>query len=371
MATTSAAESPRAAGRSDPGAARARTEELYRRHGRLVGGLCQGLLRDRTEAEDAAQQVFLSAHRSLLNGSEPREPAAWLATIARNECVARIRHRMRTPLPTEEVEQASGLPDPLTEAIRRVDLAALWQAIRELPVQQRDALLLREFGGLSYAELGAALAVSGPAVESLLFRARHGLRAKLEAAYAALSGASGLDWLARLLAGGSGAAAPVAAKVVALGVGAAVITGGAVVGPQVFRSQAHRPAVLHRQAAPAARPDAASPPAAGLAGVFAIAPTVERGAGASSEGGDHGSGSSSSGGGDQGSSSAGASSEGGDHGSGSSSSGGGDQGSSSAGASSEGGDHGSGSSSSGGGDQGSSSAGASSEGGDHGSGSSS
>ncbi|HJX46566.1 MAG TPA: sigma-70 family RNA polymerase sigma factor, partial [Gaiellaceae bacterium] len=82
-------------GRPDHGAAAARTEELYRDHGRLVGGLCRALLRDRAEAEDATQQVFLAAHRSLLNGTSPREPAAWLATIARNECWARGRARMR------------------------------------------------------------------------------------------------------------------------------------------------------------------------------------------------------------------------------------------------------------------------------------
>jgi DNA-directed RNA polymerase specialized sigma24 family protein len=43
------------------------------------------------------QQAFLSAYRSILAGNEPRQPAAWLATIARNECLDRIRARMREP----------------------------------------------------------------------------------------------------------------------------------------------------------------------------------------------------------------------------------------------------------------------------------
>jgi len=123
------------------------------------------LLRDRAEAEDAAQQASISAHRALLNGSNPREPAAWLATIARHECWARIRTRMREPLPVDELQTASLHPDPLAEAIRRADLAALWAAIEALPRQQRDPLLLREFGGLSYEELSDALAVSEPAIE--------------------------------------------------------------------------------------------------------------------------------------------------------------------------------------------------------------
>ena len=223
-----------------------RSAELYEQYGRTVGGLCRALLRDRAEAEDATQQVFLSAHRALLSGSDPREPAAWLATIARNECWARISARMREPLPTKDVEVESALPDPLAEAIRRADLAALWRAIRELPSQQREALLLREFGGLSYDELAVALAVSTPAVESLLFRARRGVRTRLRTAYAALSGVSWIDALLRLVSG-SGAAAPIAVKAVALGVGTAAITSGAVVAPNVMRSHhiVRAPAVHH------------------------------------------------------------------------------------------------------------------------------
>ncbi len=226
----------RSTGRPGNGAAAARTEQLFAEYSRTVSGLCRALLRDRTEAEDAAQQTFLSAHRALLNGTEPREPAAWLATIARNECWSRISARMREPLAMEQLETVSTTADPLEEAIRRADLAALWRAIEALPRQQRDALLLREFGGLSYGELSAALAVSGAAVESLLFRARQRLRGQLRTVYATVSGASWIDALARLVAGGG---APVAAKVAALGVGAAVVGSTAVVVPNVLDN--HQP----------------------------------------------------------------------------------------------------------------------------------
>ncbi len=244
-------------GRSDLGAARPRTEELYASHGRMVAGLCRVLLRDRTEAEDAAQQVFLSAHRALLNGSEPREPAAWLATIARNECGARARARMRQPLAVHDVEVEGRLADPVEEAARRADLAALWRAVAELPQQQRDALLLREFGGLSYEELAVALAVTGAAVESLLFRARQGLRVRLKAVYAALTGASWIETLVRLVAGGS---APVATKAVAIGLGAAALSGGATFAPRAFDHPARaKPAVV--PAKPAAKAPARIAPA--------------------------------------------------------------------------------------------------------------
>jgi RNA polymerase sigma-70 factor (ECF subfamily) len=214
------------------GEAAARTEQLFRAHGRVVRGLCIALLRDRAEAEDAAQQVFLSAYKAILNGSEPREPAAWLATIARNECWARARARMREPLPVADVEATAGAQhDPLAEAIRRADLVALWDAIRGLPRQQRDAIVLREFGGLSYDELASVLAVSGAAVESLLFRARRRLRE-------AYAGLGALPWLGRLFS----------AKAVALGVGAAALSGAGALVPHAFlRSPA---AHAHRTAAP-------------------------------------------------------------------------------------------------------------------------
>ena len=199
------------------------------------------------EAEDAAQQTFLSAHRALLNGSDPREPAAWLATIARNECWARIRARMREPLAADQLDTVAGHDDPLESAIRRADLAALWAAIEGLPHLQRDALLLREFGGLTYDELGEALAVSGSAVESLLFRARQRLRVQLRTAYASFSGAQWVDALVRLIAGGG---APAAAKVAALGVGAAAVGGGAVVVPHVLDNHTHLRPPARAPAAP-------------------------------------------------------------------------------------------------------------------------
>src|SRR5262245_60681988 len=148
----------------------------------MVLGLCRLLLRDPVEAEDAAQQVFLSAHQAILRGSPPRDQAAWMAAIARNECRGRIRARMREPLALPELP--SDLPDPLAAAIRAADLKAVWLALGELPRRQRNALVLRELGGLSYHELGRALGVSHSAVESLLFRARRQIRSLIAGANA-------------------------------------------------------------------------------------------------------------------------------------------------------------------------------------------
>jgi hypothetical protein len=186
---------------------------------------------------------------------------------------------MREPLPVSELETVSIDADPYAEAVRRADLAALWSVINELPRPQRDALLLREFGGLSYEELAEALAMSGAAVESLLFRARQRLRVQLRAAYASVGGASWLEGLARLFGG-----APVAAKVAAISVGAATVTGGAVVVPQVV-DQARSPvppAHVHATVprAPKARVAAATAPAVVLAAQQTRAPkrTIARAA---------------------------------------------------------------------------------------------
>jgi len=166
------------AGRLSPEAAGARLHDLFAEHSRMVYGVCRLLLRDSHEAEDAAQQAFLSAHKSLLGGTHPREPRAWLAAIARNECAARARERMREPLPFDaELEPASDSTEQVV--VRREEIAALRGAMLVLPDQQRDAVVLREFYGLRYDEVGAALGVSRPAVESLLFRARRRLQAEL------------------------------------------------------------------------------------------------------------------------------------------------------------------------------------------------
>jgi RNA polymerase sigma-70 factor (ECF subfamily) len=210
----------------------ARVEELYTTHVALVRSVCRWLLRDRIEAEDAVQQTFLSAQRALLNGSSPRDAAAWLATIARHESLARVRARMRDPLPVDTEVEAGG-PDAYAVAVTRQDVGELRDALAELPAQQRDAILMRELRGLSYEEVASELSITPTAVRSLLFRARQSLQVRLRGALASFSpGFAFRDLLARA---GGGVAGPAAAKTLAVGVGAAVITGGALVGPRVIR----------------------------------------------------------------------------------------------------------------------------------------
>jgi hypothetical protein len=151
---------------------------------------------------------------------------------------------------------------------RREEIQALCSALAGLPPQQRDAIVLREFYGMSYAEVGAALGLSGAAVESLLFRSRRRLQEQLRPLRSAL-GLLALpvtlrESLAQALPGFGGAGAslgvgavgaPVAVKVAAatMAVGAAGTMAGLEArhdGPRVHQHTRAKPAVVERQAAP-------------------------------------------------------------------------------------------------------------------------
>jgi RNA polymerase sigma-70 factor, ECF subfamily len=229
-----------------PDAAEA-TRKLFDDHSHAVLTICRVILRDADEAEDAAQQTFLSVHRSLLSGTVPRNSGAWIAAIARNECRARLRRNGSSPLPLngEAVDGADETND-------RSDVS---ESLAELPRRQREAVVLRDVFGLSHMEIATALGVDVGAVNPLLTRARGRLRNRLrgvsrgvsvvvpaalrdqlaqlipgfEASAAPASGAGALGLAAKL------ASAPAAAKVAAL-VGVATVGATA---PQLAHHRQH------------------------------------------------------------------------------------------------------------------------------------
>ncbi len=202
------------------------TESLYREHGAAVAALCRSLLRDRAETEDATQQVFLAAHRALLNGAAPREPRAWLLAVARNECYARFREHASTPIPTGDAPEVA-TADASAHALRAGELANVWDEVGRMPATQREAFLLREIRGLSYGQVADELSLSGPSVRSLLLRARMRLRQRLGDVAAGLGGVPWVQALLRLFASGdAGSPVPVATKAAAVGIGALALAGG-------------------------------------------------------------------------------------------------------------------------------------------------
>lgn len=147
-----------------------RLDELFDAQGASILHLCRLILRDPSEAEDAAQQTFLSAYRALLRGTTPREPDAWLAQIARNECRARLRRRKLAAVPLEV--DAEDARDTVDVAAGHEQLQAVAAAIEELPTRQRQAVVLSDLRGFSNDEVARAMSLAPGTVEALLYRGR-------------------------------------------------------------------------------------------------------------------------------------------------------------------------------------------------------
>jgi RNA polymerase sigma factor (sigma-70 family) len=148
---------------------------LYERHRPSVIAVCMGVLGSTHDAEDAAQDAFASLAVSLRE-SPPRELCAWLARVARNAAIDVARRRRRGITSDGEV------PDvPAGTSSGKVELESVIAGIRELPGSQRTALLMRELGGHTYAEIAALLEIDVEAVRGLIARARVGLRIHREA----------------------------------------------------------------------------------------------------------------------------------------------------------------------------------------------
>jgi RNA polymerase sigma factor (sigma-70 family) len=155
------------------------TRDLYERYARQIYTYCLHQLGNREEAEDAVQSTFLNAFRGYQRGVDPEFESAWLYKIAQNVCLTRQRSSSRR----RRVETASDL-DAMQDYVPAHEFDAdelinLPEALDAMPHQQRKALLLREWQGLSYKEIADELDLSQAAVETLLFRARRTLAAGL------------------------------------------------------------------------------------------------------------------------------------------------------------------------------------------------
>ena len=155
-------------------------EQLFQEHAGWIYGYCLRILRSPEEAEDALQTTYLNACRSLGGGTRPQVGSAWLLRIAQNVCFARLRSSGRRGR-LESLQDTSFLEETVAAPERSPDeLIGLTDALCSIPERQREAILLREWQGLSYSEVGAHLGLSQSAVETLIFRARRSLAGALE-----------------------------------------------------------------------------------------------------------------------------------------------------------------------------------------------
>ena len=152
-------------------------EVVYDRHHRGILAFCRHMLGSRDEAEDAVQQTFTSAYTDLQSNDREIRLKAWLYTIARNRCLSTLRARREQPAELDDQPTAG-----LTEAVQhRADLRDLLDDMRELPEEQREALVLFEVADLSQAEVARVIGVEPMKVKALVFQARSALIEKREA----------------------------------------------------------------------------------------------------------------------------------------------------------------------------------------------
>ena len=156
------------------------TRALYEQYANQIFRYCLHQLGSREEAEDAVQSTFLNAFRGIKRGIVPEIESAWLFKIAHNVCLSRRRsawRRRRVETPNDLAVLQEVVP---TREHAGDELIRLADVLAVMPESQRRAILLREWQGLSYREIGAALELSQAAVETLIFRARRALASGLE-----------------------------------------------------------------------------------------------------------------------------------------------------------------------------------------------
>ena len=133
---------------------------LYDRYSAILFGLLLRILHDRPEAEDVLQEVFLQIWQRASNfDAERGRPFTWLVTLARSRAIDRLR---ATGSRERAAQAAAGeSPEPVADAEKEAARSEEGQVVRaalaEIPEEQRRALLLAYFEGLSQSEIAARL----------------------------------------------------------------------------------------------------------------------------------------------------------------------------------------------------------------------
>jgi RNA polymerase sigma-70 factor (ECF subfamily) len=159
------------------GAVRADLEEVFRRNYPVVVGVAARVLGSRDEAEDVAQEVFLSFGSSAVPAGEAR---GWLSVAAAHTALNLIRSGRRRTSREEAAAAAddSVVPDVAEAVVTLDDRRSVRAALARLPRKQAVALVLRH-SGLSYADVAAALGMSTGSVGTTVRRAESALREEL------------------------------------------------------------------------------------------------------------------------------------------------------------------------------------------------
>lgn len=142
---------------------RAAFELLYERYSPAVFGLALKILRDREAAEEAVQEIFWRVWRRAASFDRSRAFAPWLFGITHNYCIDELRRRKVRPQVVYEDDEHPVLSDIADDtdvgasAVLGEQREQVRAALDQLPPEQRQALLLAYFGGLTQQEIATQL----------------------------------------------------------------------------------------------------------------------------------------------------------------------------------------------------------------------
>jgi RNA polymerase sigma-70 factor, ECF subfamily len=167
-------------------------EALVEKYKQPIMNLVYRTLRDRDEAEDLAQHVFLQVYKSAHRYRISAKFSTWIFTIARNLALNEIRRRSRHPAESLDVSYPDQDAQPLRqpedtrnfgpgETLMHEELQEkIEEALDNLPENQRTAILLCRRDELSYEEIAGILGCSLSATKSLIHRGRETLKQQLK-----------------------------------------------------------------------------------------------------------------------------------------------------------------------------------------------
>jgi RNA polymerase sigma-70 factor (ECF subfamily) len=167
-------------------------EELVEKYKQPVFNMIYRTLPDAAEAEDLAQNVFIQVYKAAARYRVEAKFSTWLFTIARNLCLNELRRRSRHPAdsldatatgeedgPARQFEDARNVAPP-DRLVQDELVAKVAEALKELPENQRTAVLLYQEQEKSYEEIAEILDCSLSATKSLIHRARETLKQRLK-----------------------------------------------------------------------------------------------------------------------------------------------------------------------------------------------
>jgi RNA polymerase sigma-70 factor (ECF subfamily) len=150
---------------------------LYDRFSRVAYGLALRVLRDRSLAEDAVQDAFLTIWRSAATFAPERSrPSTWILTLVHRRAVDLVRREERRRGEPLEPVAEPGAPTADEEAALRSQRRTVQEALRRLPDEQREALELAYYGGFTQSELAERLGQPLGTIKSRMFTGLSRLR---------------------------------------------------------------------------------------------------------------------------------------------------------------------------------------------------